>query len=122
MALKIVKSAPNYTETALDEIKILKAVREADPSDPCRTRCVQLLDDFKIHGVNGTRKIFLASFFSKLVSSDICMVFEVLGHNLLKWIIKSNYRGMPVPCVKVIIKQVSDDGFLLFPIFNLYFL
>jgi len=86
-----VKSAPNYTETALDEIKILKAVREADPSDPCRTRCVQLLDDFKIHGVNGTH---------------ICMVFEVLGHNLLKWIIKSNYRGMPVPCVKVIIKQM----------------
>jgi len=34
------------------------------------------------------------------------MVFEVLGHHLLKWIIKSNYQGLPLPCVKKIIKQV----------------
>lgn len=37
---------------------------------------------------------------------DICMVFEVLGHHLLKWIIKSNYQGLPLPCVKKIIQQV----------------
>ncbi|KTG46528.1 hypothetical protein cypCar_00015314 [Cyprinus carpio] len=34
------------------------------------------------------------------------MVFEVLGHHLLKWIIKSNYQGLPLPCVKSIIRQV----------------
>uniref|UniRef100_A0A672NRX5 non-specific serine/threonine protein kinase n=1 Tax=Sinocyclocheilus grahami TaxID=75366 RepID=A0A672NRX5_SINGR len=34
------------------------------------------------------------------------MVFEVLGHHLLKWIIKSNYQGLPLPCVKSIITQV----------------
>lgn len=34
------------------------------------------------------------------------MVFEVLGHHLLKWIIKSNYQGLPLPCVKKIIQQV----------------
>lgn len=39
--------------------------------------------------------------------SDICMVFEVLGHHLLKWIIKSNYQGLPLLCVKQIILQVS---------------
>jgi len=91
VALKIVKSAANYTETAIDEIKILKTNREADPSDPNGDKCVQLLDDFKIHGINGTH---------------ICMVFEVLGHHLLKWIIKSNYQGMPQACVKIILKQV----------------
>jgi len=90
-ALKIVKSATNYTETAIDEIKILCSVREADPEDENRIKCVQLLDDFKIHGVNGTH---------------VCMVFEVLGHHLLKWIIKSQYQGMPHNCVKSIIKQV----------------
>ncbi|ELW69494.1 Serine/threonine-protein kinase SRPK1 [Tupaia chinensis] len=37
---------------------------------------------------------------------DICMVFEVLGHHLLKWIIKSNYQGLPLPCVRKIIQQV----------------
>lgn len=37
---------------------------------------------------------------------DVCMVFEVLGHHLLKWIIKSNYQGLPLRCVKSIIRQV----------------
>ncbi|XP_039263594.2 SRSF protein kinase 3-like isoform X1 [Styela clava] len=91
VAMKVVKSAQHYTETALDEIKLLKCVRESDPQDPNRDKCVQLLDDFKIHGMNGTH---------------VCMVFEVLGHHLLKWIIKSNYQGMPISCVKSIMKQV----------------
>lgn len=38
------------------------------------------------------------------------MVFEVLGHHLLKWIIKSNYQGLPLPCVKSIIRQVTQDA------------
>ena len=40
------------------------------------------------------------------------MVFEVLGHNLLKLIIKSNYRGIPVMQVKSIIKQVCSYCFI----------
>lgn len=35
------------------------------------------------------------------------MVLEVLGHQLLKWIIKSNYTGLPLPCVKSILRQVQ---------------
>ncbi|XP_078806811.1 SRSF protein kinase 1a isoform X2 [Oryzias latipes] len=91
VAMKVVKSAEHYTETAVDEIKLLKSVRNSDPDDPNREMVVQLLDDFKISGVNGTH---------------VCMVFEVLGHHLLKWIIKSNYQGLPLACVKSIIKQV----------------
>ncbi|XP_008310457.1 SRSF protein kinase 2 isoform X1 [Cynoglossus semilaevis] len=91
VAMKVVKSAQHYTETALDEIKLLRCVRESDPGDPNKDMVVQLIDDFKISGVNGIH---------------VCMVFEVLGHHLLKWIIKSNYQGLPLPCVKSIIKQV----------------
>ncbi|XP_010897350.1 SRSF protein kinase 1b isoform X2 [Esox lucius] len=91
VAMKVVKSAEHYTETAMDEIKLLRSVRNTDTSDPSRERVVQLLDDFKISGMNGTH---------------VCMVFEVLGHHLLKWIIKSNYQGLPLPCVKSIIRQV----------------
>ncbi|KAJ1138984.1 hypothetical protein NDU88_005363 [Pleurodeles waltl] len=91
VAMKVVKSAEHYTETALDEIKLLKCVRNTDPSDPKREMVVQLLDDFKIPGANGTH---------------VCMVFEVLGHHLLKWIIKSSYQGLPLSCVKSIIRQV----------------
>lgn len=93
VALKIVKSAANFTETAKDEIKILKAVRDTDPADPKRNKTVQLLNDFKISGVNGTH---------------VCMVFEVLGHNLLKLIIKSQYRGIPYENVRTIIRQVLE--------------
>jgi serine/threonine-protein kinase SRPK1 len=93
VALKVVKSASHFTETALDEIRLLKTVRDADPNDPKRNKTVQLLNDFKLSGVNGTH---------------VCMVFEVLGHNLLKLIIKSNYRGIPRPNVKSIIRQVLE--------------
>lgn len=41
------------------------------------------------------------------------MVFEVLGYHLLKWIIKSNYQGLPLPCVKSIIRQVKRLEYVL---------
>jgi len=47
--------------------------------------------------------------------TDVCMVFEVLGRNLLRLIIRSNYQGIPLPLVKSIIRQVSVlkvDSFL----------
>ena len=90
---QVVKSASHYTETALDEIKLLKCVRDSDSADKLRERTVMLLDDFKISGVNGTH---------------VCMVFEVLGHNLLKFIIRNNYQGMPLQNVKIMMKQVLE--------------
>lgn len=67
-------------------------VRDSDASDPKKDKTVALLDDFKISGANGTH---------------VCMVFEVLGSNLLKLIIRSKYQGIPLPNVKLIIKQVG---------------
>ncbi|CAJ0941216.1 unnamed protein product, partial [Mesorhabditis belari] len=93
VALKIVKSADHYTEAALDEIKLLTAVRESDAGDVGRERVVQLLDEFNVNGINGTH---------------VCMVFEVLGCNLLKMIIRTNYTGLPLELVRRIIKQVLE--------------
>ncbi|VDK76829.1 unnamed protein product [Litomosoides sigmodontis] len=93
VAMKIVKSAGHYTETALDEIKLLMAVRDTDENDLFRERVVQLLDEFSVTGVNGTH---------------VCMVFEVLGCNLLKLIIRSNYQGLPLEQVRIITKQVLE--------------
>ena len=61
VALKVVKSAQHYTETAIDEIKLLRCVRESDESDDFREKTVQLLDDFKICGVNGIRILSLST-------------------------------------------------------------
>ena len=77
----------------IHEFLMYLQVRESDEMDPYRERCVQLLEDFKISGVNGTH---------------VCMVFEVLGHNLLKFIIRSNYQGIPLYNVKLIMKQVFE--------------
>merc|ERR1712072_1414387 len=90
VALKIVKSAQHYTETAVDEMKLLRTIHTAVPDDPGYPHVVQLLDDFRINGIHG---------------SHVCMVFEVLGHNLLKFIIKSSYRGISIPMTKRILKQ-----------------
>ena len=68
-------------------------MRDGDPEDSFRSRVVSLVDNFKIRGPNG---------------EHVCMVFEVLGHNLLKFIIKSHYEGLPVPVVKHIIKQTLE--------------
>uniref|UniRef100_F1KVS5 non-specific serine/threonine protein kinase n=1 Tax=Ascaris suum TaxID=6253 RepID=F1KVS5_ASCSU len=93
VAMKIVKSAEHYTEAAIDEIKLLLAVRGADENDVFRERVVSLLDEFSVTGVNGTH---------------ICMVFEVLGCNLLKMIIRSNYQGLPLEHVRTITRQVLE--------------
>lgn len=90
-ALKIVKSALHYTEAAEDEIKLLKAVRDTSQTETGRVRAVSLLNDFKHYGPNGMH---------------ICMVMEVLGNNLLKVIKAFNYKGIPMPLVKRITRQL----------------
>ena len=91
VALKVVRSAAHYTETALDEIKLLNKVVDANKEHPGRRHVVSLLDSFNHKGPHGMH---------------VCMVFEVLGENLLGLIKRWNHRGIPMPLVKQITKQV----------------
>ncbi|KAI1850950.1 hypothetical protein JX265_007275 [Neoarthrinium moseri] len=91
VALKVVRSASHYTETAIDEIKLLKKIVEANPNHPGRKYVVSLLDSFEHKGPNGVH---------------VCMVFEVLGENLLGLIKKWHHRGIPRDLVMQIAKQV----------------
>ena len=91
VALKVVRSAAHYTETAIDEIKLLNKIVQANPDHPGRKHVVSLLDSFEHRGPNGMH---------------VCMVFEVLGENLLGLIKRWNHRGIPMPLVKQITKQV----------------
>lgn len=91
VALKVVRSASHYTETALDEISLLKRIVSANPDHPGRSNVVSLLDSFKHVGPNGVH---------------VCMVFEVLGENLLGLIKRYNHKGIPQTLVKQITKQV----------------
>ncbi|KAL1690023.1 kinase-like domain-containing protein [Schizophyllum commune] len=109
VALKIVKSAPRYTETALDEIKLLqRLITSSNPPAPAtpenpnpppspsqthpgRSHVISFLDHFRHKGPNGTH---------------VCMVFEVLGENLLGLIKRHQHKGVPMPLVRQIAKQV----------------
>ncbi|KAI9283169.1 kinase-like domain-containing protein [Sporodiniella umbellata] len=93
VALKIVKAAHRYTESALEEIKLLEAVRSANPSCSGWQHVAQMLEHFWHEGPNGRHA---------------CMTFEVLGESLLSLMKRYNYKGIPQPIVKRIAQQVLE--------------
>ncbi|KAJ2843940.1 hypothetical protein IWW36_005371, partial [Coemansia brasiliensis] len=68
VALKIVKSAAHYTEAALDEIELCTRTVSVREPHVGREYVAKMLDSFEHSGQNGRH---------------VCMVFEVLGENLL---------------------------------------
>ena len=91
VALKVQKSAPHYTEAAMDEIEFLHKCSTTPGSGT--ERVVRLIDYFRHSGPNGTH---------------VCMVFEPMGPNLLSLIKEYRYRGIPIDQVKVIGRQVLE--------------
>jgi serine/threonine-protein kinase SRPK3 len=87
--MKVVKSASHYTEAARDEVQLLQCARDRDPEDAFH--CCRLLDHFDHSGPHGRH---------------VCMVFEVLGDNLLSLIREYNHRGIPLPVVRHLAKQM----------------
>jgi serine/threonine protein kinase len=88
VALKIQKSASQYTEAAKDEIELLTQIANADPGG--NHFVVQLLHFFSIYGPHG---------------KHMCLVFETMGRNLLSLIKQHNYQGIPLESVKIITRQ-----------------
>lgn len=91
VAMKIVRSARNYRETAIDEINLLTKMNQTDAAHPGHGCVIRLLDFFDHRGSNG---------------SHIVMVFEVLGENLLGLIRRYKHKGLPIKFVKQISKQL----------------
>eukprot|EP01017_Pseudomicrothorax_dubius_P032811 TRINITY_DN4333_c0_g1_i5.p1 TRINITY_DN4333_c0_g1~~TRINITY_DN4333_c0_g1_i5.p1 ORF type:complete len:380 (-),score=34.15 TRINITY_DN4333_c0_g1_i5:39-1178(-) len=110
VALKIQKSSPNYLEAAYDEVEILQRVarnvhnpewvaslkeyykdegRTVFGRDDCQV--LQLLNSFIYKGPYG---------------NHFCMVFEILGVNLLEIIKRYNYKGIPMHLARIISKQI----------------
>lgn len=108
IAIKVQKSAPHYLEAAFDEVEILqKAVKHSldEPwlrelkefyngkktefnRDDCHV--VQLLNAFIYTGDYGRH---------------FCMVFEILGVNLLEIIKRYDYKGIPLKLCRKMAKQ-----------------
>lgn len=108
-ALKIQKSAAKYTESGFEEEDILFQVAsnfkdqkweqflrkyyKNDKLEASRdhTHNLQMFDQFFHHSLNGKHFV---------------MAFEVLGKNLLSLIKKYDYRGVPMPVVRSIARQM----------------
>ncbi|KAH8244818.1 hypothetical protein KR032_000877 [Drosophila birchii] len=91
-AIKMVKSADHFTETARDEIELLNFIAVSE-WHPLRDRIVQFTDHFSVSGTHGTH---------------LCLVFEILGDTLLKVIQRSRYQGLPIRNVKQVALQVLE--------------
>ena len=80
VALKVVKSAPQYTDAARDEISIMNKITTTDiANDSC---CVHLLDSFTHDGPNGTRLLFSPSSFSPQKDTFVTMLSLSLSLSL----------------------------------------
>lgn len=103
VAMKVQKSAPHYREAAFDEIELLNCIKKASQSAEYRAELqaadmpvshknvVILLDHFEHTGPNGRH---------------VCMVFEMLGENLLSVIKKYDYKGIPIDIVRSYTLQI----------------
>jgi serine/threonine-protein kinase SRPK3 len=108
-ALKIQKSAPNYTEAAIDEIELLKDVAKQ------RYMCEKSSTDVDRSGIPMQQTIehskHVAALHDAFMHSGpngehACMVFSILNWNLLSIIKAYNFEGIPIPTVKHIMRGV----------------
>lgn len=89
VALKIQKSAPQFSQAALHEIEVLCAIAEGDPLS--EKYVVRLADHYKHAGPNG---------------QHYCMVLEFLGDSLLRLIRYNRYKGLELDKVREICKCI----------------
>lgn len=110
-ALKVQKSAEHYTEAAMDEVELLdciskerKAIEQLAVKGGKDSDGVELSDMVEYSKYAAT--LHDSFFHNGPNGRHMCMVFTMLGCNLLSVIKAYNYRGIPVPVVKNMIKGI----------------
>ncbi|XP_036389446.1 SRSF protein kinase 3 [Megalops cyprinoides] len=91
VAVKVIKSGPGFAQAAQDELTLLRCVCGPNRKHSYSQCVVQLLDEFKLAGVNGIH---------------MCLVMELLGPDLHSWQECFGNPGLPLPWVKRVIQQV----------------
>ncbi|KAM4570525.1 SRSF protein kinase 3 isoform 1-T1 [Fundulus diaphanus] len=91
VAVKVLKSGAEFTQAGQDEQALLRYSSGPVGCHPSSQRIVQLLDEFKLAGVNGIH---------------VCLVLELLGPNLRSWQLCFGRPGLMQPWVKQILTQV----------------
>jgi len=111
-ALKVQKSAEHYTEAAMDEVELLDCIAQKRKHEVTLLTNPAQKDE---EGVTYLEMVDHAKFVATLHDSffhtgpngrHMCMVFSMLGCNLLSVIKAFNYRGIPIEVVKRMIQGV----------------
>lgn len=92
MAIKVSKSQSKLSALAKDEIKLLERTNSTNRDHTGFRNIVQMFDYFSCQSING---------------NHTAIVLEVMGPSLLHLIKQSEYRGIQLPGVRRIIKQVN---------------
>ncbi|XP_076598233.1 SRSF protein kinase 3 [Chaetodon auriga] len=91
VAVKVLKSGAGFTQAGQDELTLLRCASGPTSRHPSSQRIVQLLDEFKLAGVNGVH---------------MCLVLELLGPDLRSWQLCFGNPGLTQSWVKQILTQV----------------
>lgn len=105
-ALKIQKSSGSYTEAARDEIEILKQLRRGDDDDQRNSNSDEDGDDRRLNGSAQVVRLYDSFTHKGPNGTHVCMVFDVLGDNLLTLIKRYDYLGVPLLGVKSLTRSV----------------
>lgn len=113
VAMKVQKSASNYAEAAYDEIDILMKVSSNTSSEIWKKSIEKYLPGEEQQELENTKRgqCFVVQLLNSFIHTGpngkhVCMVFEILGVNLLEIIKRYNYKGIPIPITRVISKQI----------------
>jgi serine/threonine-protein kinase SRPK3 len=112
VAMKVQKSASNYAEAAYDEIDILMKVSSNSTKEIWLNSISKYFPDEELQEIENKKRgqCFVVQLLNSFIHSGpngkhVCMVFEILGVNLLEIIKRYNYKGIPLPICRVIAKQ-----------------
>ncbi|XP_055336163.1 serine/threonine-protein kinase SRPK-like [Paramacrobiotus metropolitanus] len=92
-ALKVVRSASTYTETARDEIDLLLHAAKACPTDPHRDRIVRLHDHFELDGPFG---------------HHVVLVMEITGPSLFSVCRRAGNHGLKLQTVRNLTRRILE--------------
>ena len=109
VAIKVQKSASHYLEAAFDEVEILqKAVTQANNPEFIKDLKEFYKGEKSEFGVDDCHVVQLlnAFIYQGPYGRHFCMVFEILGVNLLEIIKRYEYKGIPLPICRRMSKQI----------------
>ena len=109
VAIKLQKSASHYLEAAFDEVEILqKAVKQSETQEWFEN--LKKLDEGRRQNYTRedcyTVQLLNAFIYKGPYGKHFCMVFEILGVNLLEIIKRYKYKGIPIHICRKMARQI----------------